>query len=126
MTKSPWTILLLLVSLTAFCTLAAAQYGDQSAPATQTATGCLQKGGEPYGGFYLITKTDKHLELYSDGKVALGDHVGQTVTVTGTVPKRSADQEKVSQPYEKQETGTRKHGDFQVESLKMVSATCSK
>ena len=80
----------------------------------------------PTGGFFLITAKDKHLELYDNGQASLGDHVGQTVTVTGTTPKRSAEQEKVSQPYEKQEAGTMKHADFQVTSLKMVSSTCSK
>jgi hypothetical protein len=122
MTKlSPWTIFILLLSLTAFSAFANAQ-----APAAQAMTGCLQKGVEPTGGFFLITAQDKHLELYDNGQASLGDHVGQTVTVTGTIPKRSAEQEKVSQPYEKQEAGTMKHADFQVTSLKMVSSTCSK
>ena len=123
MTKlSPWTILILCLSLFAFATFATAQ----TAPAAQTVTGCLQKGVEPTGGFYLITAKDKHLELYDDGTTSLADHVGQTVTVTGSTPNRSAEQEKVSQPYEKQETGARKHADFQVTSLKMVSETCTK
>ena len=128
MTKlSPWTILILCLSLFAFATFAAAQAADDKAPAAaQTVTGCLQKGVEPTGGFYLITAKDKHLELYDDGNASLADHVGQTVTVTGGTPKRSAEQEKASQPYEKQETGARKHGDFQVSSLKMVSETCTK
>ena len=121
---SPWTILLLFVVLIAFCSFATAQ--DPKAAATQTVSGCLQKGSEPYGGFYLITDKNKHLELYDDGKASLGDHVGQKVSVTGTPLKRSADQEKTSQPYEKQETGTKQHGDFQVASVTMVSATCSK
>ena len=119
---SPWTIFVLLLSLAAFSGFANAQ-----APASaQTMTGCLQKGVEPNGGFYLMTAKGQHLELYDDGKAGLGDHVGQKVTVTGTVPKRSAEQEKVSQPYEKQETGSNKHSDFQVESLKVVSPTCGK
>ncbi len=128
MTKlSPWTLFILLFSLVAFSALANAQAADQKAPAAaKTATGCLQKGVEPTGGFFLITAKDKHLELYNDGTAALGDHVGQQVTVTGTVPTRSAEQEKVSQPYEKQETGKMKHGDFQVASLKVVSPTCTK
>ena len=121
---SPWTLFLLFVCLIALCTLAAAQTPDTAAP--QSVTGCLQKGVEPYSGFYLITANDKHLELYDSGNASLGNYVGQTVTVTGTVPKRSADQEKVSQPYEKQETGARKHGDFQVASVKVVSPACSK
>ena len=124
MTKlSPWMLFILLFSLVAFSAFANAQAAPASA---QTATGCLQKGVEPTGGFFLVTAKGQHLELYDDGTVALGDHVGQQVTVTGTTPKRSADQEKVSQPYEKQETGKMKHGDFQVTSLTMVSQTCTK
>ena len=123
--SSPWTLFILFFSFFVFSVLANAQAADQKGPASaQTVTGCLQKGVEPTGGFYLVTATDKHLELYDEGKSALGEHVGQKVTVTGTVPKRSAEQEKVSQPYEKQETGAMKHGDFQVSSVKMVSATC--
>ncbi len=124
MTKlSPWTIFLLLLSLVAFSAFASAQAAPASA---QTVTGCLQKGVEPTGGFFLITAKSQHLELYDDGNAALGHHVGQQVTVTGTTPKRSAEQEKVSQPYEKQETGKMKHGDFQVTSLTVVSPTCTK
>jgi len=114
----------LFIGLT-LATYVAAQDAPQKAPAgAQTVTGCLQKGVEPNGGFYLITDKNKHLELYDGGNVGLADHVGHTVSVTGTTPQRSADQEKVSQPYEKQETGARKHADFQVSSLKMVSDKC--
>jgi hypothetical protein len=128
MTKfSPWMLIVLLFSLVAFSAFASAQAADQKVPASaQTVTGCLQKGVEPTGGFFLVTAKSQHLELYDDGNAALGDHVGQRVTVTGTTPKRSAEQEKVSQPYEKQETGTMKHGDFQVTSMKVVSPTCTK
>ena len=128
MTKtSPWTILILLFSLVAFSAFAGAQGADQKAPAAgKSMSGCLQKGVEPTGGFFLITAKGQHLELYDDGKAGLADHVGQQVTVTGTVPKRSADEEKVSQPYEKQETGKNKHEDFQVSSLKVVNQTCQK
>ena len=126
-TLSPWAILSVFVALMAWSTLATAQTGDEKAPASaQTVTGCLQKGVEPNGGFYLITAQNKHLELYDNGSAALGDHVGQMVAVTGSTPHRTAEQEKVSQPYEKQETGTRKHADFEVSSLKMVSEKCSK
>lgn len=117
---SPWMLMILLLSLVAFSAFASAQ----AAPATQTVTGCLQKGVEPTGGFFLVTANNQHLELYDSGTAALGDHVGQKVTVTGTTPKRSAEQEKVSQPYEKEETGKMKHGDFQVSSLKVVSPSC--
>ncbi len=126
-TFSPLAILFLFGALMVWPTLATAQASNDTAPASaKTVTGCLQKGVEPNGGFYLITAKNKHLELYDGGSASLADHVGQTVAVTGSTPHRTADQEKVSQPYEKQETGARKHGDFEVASLKMVSETCSK
>jgi len=119
------TLSLILFIALSLATYVAAQDAPQKAPAgAQTVTGCLQKGVEPNGGFYLITSKNKHLELYDGANVGLADHVGQTVSLTGSTPQRSADQEKVSQPYEKQETGTRKHADFQVSSLKTVSDTC--
>jgi ABC-type enterochelin transport system substrate-binding protein len=125
-TLSPVVILLLFAALMAWPALATAQDANEKAPASaKTVTGCLQKGVEPNGGFYLITSKNKHLELYDNGSVSLADHVGHTVEVTGSAPHRTAEQEKVSQPYEKQETGTRKHADFEVSSLKMVSETCS-
>jgi hypothetical protein len=107
------------VGLIAASTCAAAQ------TAAQTVTGCLQKGLES-GGFYLTTSDNHHWELYQNGGISLFDHVGQMVTVTGIVPNRSAAQEAVSQPYEKKEMETMKHGDFQVSNLKVVSETCGK
>jgi hypothetical protein len=124
-TLALWMVPILFVGLTAASLYAAAQTAEEKAPTTQTITGCLQKGLEP-GGFFLIGANDKHWELYENSKVPLANHVGQTVTVTGTLHHRSAAQEAESQPYEKQETGTRKHSDFQVLSVKMVSETCSK
>lgn len=116
---------ILFVGLTAASQYGAAQTSGDKTSAKQTITGCLQKGLES-GGFFLIAADDHHWELYQNSKVSLADHVGQTVTVTGILPKRSAAQEEKSQPYEKKETGERKHGDFEVSSLKVVSQTCSK
>ncbi len=113
------SLCILFVGLIVASTCAVAQ------TATQTVTGCLQKGLES-GGFYLTTSDNHHWELYQNGEVSLSDHVGQTVTVTGIVPHRSAAQEEVSQPYEKKEMGTMKHGDFQISNLKVVSDTCGK
>ena len=122
---SLWMVPILFVGLTAASQYGAAQMSDDKTPAKTTVTGCLQKGLEP-GGFFLIGANDQHWELYQNSKVSLADHVGQTVTVTGILPKRSAAQEEKSQPYEKKETGERKHGDFEVSSLKVISQTCSK
>ena len=118
-------VALVLLVLAVLASYAVAQTPAGNAPAGQTITGCLQKGLES-GGFYLLTTDNKHWEVYNAGNVPLGDHVGQTVTLAGSFPTRTATQEQVSQPYEKKETGTRQHGDFAVSSLKVVSATCGK
>ncbi|HUI84569.1 MAG TPA: hypothetical protein VL240_10110 [Candidatus Binatia bacterium] len=118
-------VLILLVGLTAAATCAVAQAAGENMPTTQTITGCLQKGLES-GGFFVISSNNKHWEVYNAGNVPLADHVGQTVTLTGTFPHRTAAQEEKSQPYEKKETGTRQHADFQVTSLQVVSPTCGK
>jgi hypothetical protein len=114
-----WTLAIVLAVLIAASPCAVAQ------TATQTITGCLQKGLES-GGFYLTTSDNHHWELYQNSQVPLADHVGQTVTLTGVVPHRSTAQEQVSQPYEKKEMATMTHADFQVAQLKVVSATCGK
>ena len=93
--------IILFVSLTATLMCAAAA-ADEKAGALQTATGCLQKGLENKG-FFLLTADGQHSELYPSSKVSLAEHVGHTVTVTGTVAKRSPEQEEKSQPYEKKE-----------------------
>jgi len=113
------------VSLTATLMYAAAGAADEKTAGPQTLTGCLQKGLENEG-FFLLAADGKHWELYPSSKVSLAEHVGHTVTVTGTLAKRSPAQEEKSQPYEKKEITGKAHADFQVSSLKMVSETCSK
>ncbi len=121
--KLAW--LALFVSLSSALLYSAPQIAGDKASATQTATGCLQKGTEP-GGFFLISADNKHWELYSSPEVSLADHIGHTITVTGTLAHRSKAQEEKSQPYEQKEIGGRQHDDLQVSSVKMVSAACSK
>ena len=121
--KLAWMILI--VGLSSAPLYGAPQTADEKASATQTATGCLQKGTDP-AAFFLISTEDKHWELYPNSDVSLADHVGHTVTVTGTLAKRSEAQEAKSQPYETKEAGERQHADLQVSGVKMVSETCSK
>ncbi len=98
---------------------------DKAAATTQTITGCLQKGTES-GGFFLVSTENKHWELYPGSGVSLAEHVGHTVTVTGTVAHRTSAQEEKSQPNEKKEMGKMEHADLNVSSVKHVSDTCSK
>ena len=118
-------IVVLFVGLSTALLYGAPQMGDDKASATQTITGCLQKGTES-GGFFLISSENKHWELYSDAGVDLAKHVGHTVSVTGTVAHRSSAQEEKSQPSEKKEMGKMEHADLKVSSVKHISATCSK
>jgi len=116
---------ILFVGLSTALLYAAPQMGDDKASAVQTITGCLQKGTEA-GGFFLVSSENKHWELYPEAGVSLAEHVGHTVTVTGTVAHRSSAQEEKSQPSEKKEMGKMAHADLKVSSVKHVSETCSK
>jgi hypothetical protein len=104
---------------------AAPQMGNDKGSATQTITGCLEKGTETEG-YYLISNGKKHWELYPESGVSLAEHVGHTVSVTGTVAHRSAEQEKVSHSNEKGEAGNKQHADLTVTSVKHISDTCKK
>lgn len=121
-----WMVPILVVCLGSTSLYGAPQMGDQKASAgsNQTVSGCVQAGIEP-GGFFLTGEDGKVWELYSE-KVALADHVGHTVTVTGSPANRSQAQEEKSQAHEKQETAGKEHGDLQVSSVKMVRESCSK
>ena len=121
--KLAWLVLFFGVS--SVLLYGAPQMADDKASATQTVTGCLQKGTET-GGFFLISTDNKHWELYGDSGVSLADHVGHTITVTGTVAHRSKAQEEKSQPSEQKEMSGKQHDDLQVSSVKMVSTSCNK
>ncbi len=118
-------VLFVVLSVTLLCSAQQMGTGDDKMASQQTVTGCLQKGSEPTGGYFIVAK-GKHWELYPTGDVSLAEHVGHKVTVMGTMPKRTAEQEQTSQPYEKKETGTGMHQDLQVSSLKMISESCKK
>jgi hypothetical protein len=121
--KLAWLVLLL--SLCSVLMYGAPQMADEKASPSQTITGCLQKGVET-SGFFLVSTEDKHWELYPNPAISLAEHVGHTVTLTGTVAHRSKAQEDKSQPNEQKEISGKKHADLQVTGLKMVSTTCSK
>ena len=122
MRLSVWMIPVLLTALSSSWILLSAQTpADKSA--TQTVTGCLQKGLENKG-FFVVAENGQHWELYPEKNVALTNDVGKKVTVTGTVVNRSAEQEQKSQPYEKKEITGTKHADLHVVSVKVVGETC--
>ena len=78
-----------------------------------TVTGCLQKSDDP--NEFSITGDGKTYDVLAAAKVALKDHVGHKVTITGT------DVTKTMTEAEKNESVA---GHLQVTSLKMVSTTC--
>jgi hypothetical protein len=121
--SSTWTLAMLFAVLSVATLYGATPAGDKGSP--KTVTGCLQKGDEPVG-FFIMDADGTHWELYPADKVSLADHVGHTITVTGSIAKRSEAQEKKSQPYEKKETGTGGHHDLKVSDVKMVSDSCNK
>ena len=95
MKLSVWMIPVLLTSLsTSWVLLSAQAPADKSA--TQTVAGCLQKGLENQG-FFVIAENGQHWELYPENNVALAPQVGNKETVTGTIAKRSGEQEEKSQ-----------------------------
>jgi len=122
--RSTWMLPVLFFVLSVALLYGAPQTGSDKMSPNQTVTGCLQKGGEPVG-FFIISKDGTHWELYPGEKVSLADHVGHTITVTGSIVKRTPSQEEKSQPYEKKEMGAGAHHDLQVSGLKMISETCS-
>jgi hypothetical protein len=113
-----WMTAVLLIGVMTLSIGAAAQTAG-----SQTVTGCLQKGLESQG-FFVIAANGQHWELYAQSYLSLAELVGQKVTMTGTVAKRSAEQEEKSQPYEKKEISGREHADLQVFSVKVVAESC--
>ena len=122
---SLWTGCVLFIVMSAALVYAAPQTASSQTSDSQTVTGCLQKGLED-AGLFLISADGKHWELYPSTDVSLADHVGHTVTLTGSVVKRTAEQEEKSQPYEKKEITGKHHSDLQVSAVKSVGQACTK
>lgn len=95
---------------------------DESKASMQSVTGCLQKGDEA-GGFTISGDDGKLWELHSS-KVKLSDHVGHTVTVSGSAGKQSKTIEEKIEPSEKKEAAGKEYNDLKVQTLKMVSDSC--
>jgi hypothetical protein len=74
-------------------------------------------------GFTITGEDGKVWELHRK-KVQLADHVGHTVTVTGSAAKRSKAEEEKIEANEKKEAAGKEHGDLKISSLKMVSDSC--
>jgi hypothetical protein len=80
---------------------------------TITISGCLQKGDEA-NEFAITAEDGKKYELTSK-QVALKDHVGHKVTVTGTLKKEDEDEGESKEGWA---------GQVRVTSMKMISDSC--
>ena len=91
-----------------------------------TVTGCLQKGDDA-GEFSIIAGDGKTWELHSNS-IKLDNHLGHTVTVTGSRTHESKAQEKAEEKREGvvKASSKEEYADLGVTSLKMVSETCGK
>jgi hypothetical protein len=93
----------------------------------RTVSGCLQKGDSDKEYTLTDAKGD-NWEIKSDA-VALGEHVGHTVKVTGVVSNATVHGAKEDAKEKANEHGvgnSTEHGHMTVTGLKMVSESCSK
>jgi hypothetical protein len=92
----------------------------------RSVSGCLQKGDSDKEYKLIDTKGD-NWEVKSDA-VALGEHVGHTVKLTGVVSNAMAHGAKEDAKEKASEHGvgnSTEHGHMTVTGLKMVSESCS-
>jgi hypothetical protein len=101
---------------------------DKGKSKVRTVTGCLSKGDG--ANEYLLTgKNGSSWEVRSD-KVALADHVGHTVTATGTVNNATMHNMKEDAKDAAADAHMKKsnneHGHMEITSVKHVSESCKK
>lgn len=93
-----------------------------SSTASQTVTGCLQKGQEATG--YYLSATDGKIWELTGTTGNLSEHVGHQVAVTGSATTEPKAKEQQIGSQEKKESAGKEHGDLRVADVKMVSETC--
>jgi hypothetical protein len=89
---------------------------DNADDSTQMVTGCLKKGS---GNTFSMTDEQGKMWVLHSKTVQLGPHVGHTVTITGTIPQKSKDENNT-------DGNTSPQNNLRVTNLKMVSETCEK
>ena len=126
MKKTKLTLSLLALSSLAFLPALTSARTPQDKPddksdSTRTLTGCLSSAGKT-GEYNLLARDGSTWEIRSK-KVALADHVGHTVTVTGTVwhPDLHGAKEKTKAAVDPNAT---EHGHLRVVEISMVSDSC--
>src|SRR5213080_4802145 len=89
-------------------------------------TGCLSKGASAHE--FLLTGNDGSTWEVRSSRVALGEHVGHTVTATGVVSNAKMHNMKEDAKEAAKDSGLKKsdaeHGHLTVTEIKMVSDSC--
>jgi hypothetical protein len=107
--------------------IAAAQVPDSTTQSTEdhsqsanarTVTGCLSQGSDAKS--FNLLADDGGTWVLQSRAVALSDHLGQTITVTGRVWRAKAKTKDVADPVDAQ------HGRLTVASVNIVSDNCKK
>jgi hypothetical protein len=121
--------LLMLAALTGLMTLGALAQDTttgKSKAETRTVTGCLTKGDS--NGEYLLTANDGSTWEVRSSQVALGDHVGHTVSATGVVKHSKMHNMKEDAKDTAKDSGMTKsnteHGHMTITDVQMVSTSC--
>src|ERR1700687_1443603 len=89
-------------------------------------TGCLSKGDS--ASEFLLAGNDGSTWEVRSSRVALGEHVGHTVTATGVVSNAKMHNMKEDAKEAAKDSGVKKsdaeHGHMKITSVKMVSESC--
>lgn len=88
-------------------------------------TGCLKRGNESGGGYYITDQNGKTWELLPNG-IDLAAHVNHSVSIAGKEATASKQQEAKKESSEKTEAGGNPPADLRVMSLKMLSPSCTR
>jgi hypothetical protein len=118
--SNPKKLAFFLAPLALFTLMPMLLSAQESSGKQMSVTGCIKQGSDAHG-YYLMGQDGKTYELWGKN---LGEHMGHTVTVTGTQAKVSSAMEEKKESAEKSESGGAPVTDLKVTSLKMVSETC--
>ena len=119
---------LVLLLAGAVCTSAQDASTTKGKAHTRSITGCLSQGDDK-NEFLLTAQDGSTWEVRSDS-VSLAEHLGHTVTATGTVRTAAMHNMKEDAKDAAQDAGmknnNKEHGHLQITDVKMVSDSCSK
>src|SRR5215469_422904 len=122
---------LMLIVLGSVWTFAQSNNDTKSKSDTRTITGCLSKEHESGNSKeYLLTANDGSTWEVRSDSVALGEHVGHTISATGVVRNNTAhtlkEAAKVAAADAHMNKNTAEHGHLSITDVQMVSKSCEK